>query len=269
MTLLLSLFSIGQGQVQASLSCQVGCLLCLADSQQGCILCDVNRKYIPNASGQCGLGPTPHCSEINSEGKCSSCQPTYILSNGVCQRDYSGCLILLPFGKGCSQCVPEMMLDTVTSTCKGTLNTINYQGPCKAGFQTDTNGKCTDNTGNCLVIPTVDTMGTCILCKKGYSLNGFTCSISATFPPYCYVANDKGNCLVCWNKWTLSNGVCKPPSDYVPLVSSPAIGVPSQGVDETPNNCQVLDSVSATCGICNPSYSTNANGICTQGLSAS
>jgi hypothetical protein len=161
---------------------------------QGCFECDPITKMCTacyegfelTILGSCAKAELPFCNLYLTAGQCMRCLPTYVLIDGACLRDYSGCLqnstTLV-----CTKCSSELVLSN--GKCIGALNCLRFDGSCQecaSGFSL-VKSVCVAATSNC--ISPHPTNGVCQQCQKGFDLVGFKCVSSLFYNPNCYLYN--------------------------------------------------------------------------------
>jgi hypothetical protein len=87
----------------AALACPPNCLNCDA-SDIFCLSCTEGYEW--KQTGTCvDANTVPKCTVYGLQDECLECQPTYVLKNGKCEKEYSGCLVKSPTDPSmCSAC---------------------------------------------------------------------------------------------------------------------------------------------------------------------
>jgi hypothetical protein len=198
----------------------------------GCI----NGSYLNNET--CVLVSILCDTYNNTNGLCKSCVNGYSLENGICNLiPISNCLN--QSNLICNKCSLDYFLYNntcflVDSNCLVYSNMVCQN--CISGF-VPVNSKCVIAVPWCL---SYDSNGNCLTCTPGFTLNNSFCKFTAvTIDPYCAEFNQTqcircalgtyndsngkcakvsplcrsfkdttGNCLSCYNGYTLSNGSC-------------------------------------------------------------
>lgn len=123
-------------------ACPENCQFCVEGSKE-CILCKPGFHVDPKQN-VCSPFDVAHCNSIDPEGKCTSCENRFYLSEGQCFP----CQKAFP---NCSYC----KVDIATNI----LSCLN----CESGFSMQDNSckKCGDKCNHC-------TPDKCFACQKGY-----------------------------------------------------------------------------------------------------
>jgi len=170
-----------------------------------------SEGYEIDATSQCIMASiVPNCILYSPSGICFNCQPTLSLYGAVCNKVYTGCLILDPAdGVSCQTCGFGTVLQN--KQCIGSINCASATNPCPScipGFVLQ-NGKCVDQSGNC---QTVGSNGICTICRTGFDLIGYSCISHAQRVYACYIYGTDGVCQFCKTGYNLYQGNCLLPS---------------------------------------------------------
>lgn len=119
--------------------CPNNCQFCLISNT--CSLC--SPGYALTLAGSCTIDSISNCRVYASSSSCQICEATFILDNGGCKKDTSGCLSRTAEGI-CQFCYFGTQLSK--GSCSGVLNCENYDSTggcskCLGGFLLQ-QGKC-------------------------------------------------------------------------------------------------------------------------------
>lgn len=222
-----------------------------------CIKCSL--KYYLNSNGKC-KAVDPSCKTFdNTNGNCLSCFAGFEVSNGSCLVSKIKATI-----SNCNQ------VDLTTGKC----------AKCSFGYYFDQQGNCNQADPNCKTFDAIQLQ--CTACYSGYSLNGNNSCVKSDTPkldPNCakYDANNvcqqcskgsffnaknicivvdpscftfdqsTGNCLSCYQGFTLSFGTCE-------VSNATAVSDP---------NCRKF-LTNDVCSQCSDRYYIGSSGLCTE-----
>lgn len=103
--------------IAAANDCHDHCVDCDA-SGEICFACE--GHYEINVFGMCVGSKVPRCTVYGPSSECFNCQPTYILNDNSCRKDYSGCILANSNDGTCFDCGFGTVLDD--NHCVGVIN---------------------------------------------------------------------------------------------------------------------------------------------------
>ena len=212
------------------------------NSNGQCSICQ--DGYYLTSNYKCTVLPS-FCTSANPQGQCLTCLPNYSLS-------YNRCVLTIPFcveynrddPSQCFQCLdnyyltdqyrcankpPNCQIADSNGVCIKCINTI-YQL---------INGLCVIPVQNCLSYRIVQNINDtrCSRCADGYQLDDIKNVCQGNLPPHCIQGNNN-RCQICASGWRLYQSIC---------------------VREV-NFCQVWNTTSLECSLCNSGYYLALNG---------
>jgi hypothetical protein len=175
--------------LDSCLTCASGFLVTVDDIGKGiCIKKDCSIGLYPNSTNSsqclpCSLSGCDVCSSINT---CSSCQPTYYLTNASCVpcTAYSNCLV----------CNEIVCLQCQTGYVKNSQNACIMLNSCSSGCLSCTNGTCMECSSSYFLNNNICTPK----CSSGVFMNGIcACSLGLYMNNGACIACRDSKCLYC------------------------------------------------------------------------
>ena len=221
---------------------------CIMYSGSVCTSCSSRYYFGPN--GLC-VPVNPLCKDYFSNGSCSSCYPSYVVSGTTCivngRVSDPNCKSFSQ-GGACDGCFNGFFFNQVVQLCQA-LNPI-----CKTSNLTD---------------------GTCLSCYGGYSISAGKCSGASQDANCQKFASGSTTCVQCSSNFYLNTDgrckqispLCKTASQSTGACLSCYAGYVLQGTNCVVGGAATLDANCATfnnniCINCSSNYYLNTQGVC-------